>query len=111
MHKNKIYVAGPMTGLIDYNFPKFFEISEKLMSFGWNVVNPAQIANNFGGQDAFLNDKNVETQVLAEQARQLKDCNAILLLDGWTKSKGSKIELQIALENGIDVFVEKELLG
>lgn len=104
-----IYIAGPMTGYKDYNYPKFFEIDEKLVNLGWKTVNPARVADSLGGQDAFLADKNTEIAILKEQKSQLMKCDAIVLLDGWTKSPGSRIELKLALENNLDVYLEHDI--
>ena len=43
----RIYLAGPMTGLPDHNFPAFRAAAEGLQQAGWEVVNPA---DNFGGR-------------------------------------------------------------
>ena len=58
--KNKIYIAGPMTGYENYNYPKFFKIENILKEKGWIVVNPARITDDFGGQNVFLSDLNAQ---------------------------------------------------
>ena len=108
--KNKIYIAGPMTGYENYNYPKFFKIESILKEKGWIVINPARITDDFGGQNVFLSDLNAQKTILFEQQTQLMNCNAILLLDGWQKSVGSKIELQIALKHNLDIYIESELV-
>src|SRR5690606_26470176 len=48
MTMKRIYIAGPMTGLPDLNFPAFHAEAARLRSRGVDVVNPAEIN---GGAD------------------------------------------------------------
>ncbi len=41
-HKTKLYLAGPMRGIKDYNFPTFMEMAKRLRSMGLQVWNPAE---------------------------------------------------------------------
>ena len=43
----RIYIAGPMTGVAKHNFPAFHAAARLLGQDGWEVVNPAA---NFGGR-------------------------------------------------------------
>ena len=43
----RIYIAGPMTGHAEHNFPAFHAAAKRLHEAGWEVVNPA---DNFGGR-------------------------------------------------------------
>ena len=36
-----IYIAGPMTGFPEFNFPAFFAAQAELEAKGWQVFNPA----------------------------------------------------------------------
>ena len=40
---HKIYIAGPMTGLPELNFPAFHAEAARLRAFGYEVINPAEI--------------------------------------------------------------------
>lgn len=37
-----LYVAGPMTGIAQFNFPLFDAVSEALRADGWAIVSPAE---------------------------------------------------------------------
>lgn len=38
----RIYIAGPMTGLPDFNFPAFNDMAAILRGLGYHVENPAE---------------------------------------------------------------------
>ena len=38
---NRVYVAGPMTGIAEHNFPAFNAAAASLRAAGWHVENPA----------------------------------------------------------------------
>jgi len=37
-----IYIAGPMSGLPEFNYPAFFAAAEQLTAAGYDVLNPAR---------------------------------------------------------------------
>ena len=38
----RLYLAGPMSGIKDFNFPAFNEAAEHLRKLGYEVFNPAE---------------------------------------------------------------------
>ena len=92
----RIYIAGPMTGHADHNYPAFHAASQRLQEAGWQVVNPA---DNFEGRT----DLPRETYLRADVAL-LVDCNAIALLPGWEESVGAKMEYLLARAFGMKVY-------
>ena len=98
----RIYIAGPMTGRADHNYPAFAAAAERLRGAGWDVVNPAE---NFGGRT----DLPRETYLRADVAL-LVCCDAVALLPGWEESLGAKMEYLLARAFGMKVF-EAETLG
>jgi hypothetical protein len=91
---SRIYVAGPMSGIEDYNFPAFNAAAAKLRAEGWQVENPAEheLADNLEWAD-----------YMAYDLTRLGLCGAIHLLPGWSKSKGAMIEWNIARSLGMKV--------
>ncbi len=43
--KPTIYIAGPMRGFKDYNYPAFDRQQTVLEKQGWRVINPAEMDN------------------------------------------------------------------
>jgi hypothetical protein len=83
----RIYLAGPMTGIKDLNFPLFHAETARLRAMGYEVVNPAEI--------------NVDPsagwgECMRRDIPELLTCEAIALLDGWENSRGARLEWYIA---------------
>lgn len=83
----RIYIAGPMTGKPDLNFPLFHREAARLRAEGWQVVNPAEINPDPGA--GWL-------PCMRADIKQLVDCEAILMLPGWEWSRGASLEHHIA---------------
>lgn len=91
----RIYISGPMTGLMDSNFPAFNAEAERLRDLGHEVVNPAEInPDPATGWHACMR----------ADLKALLDCDAIVLLDGWEASQGAHLELHVAHRVGIEIF-------
>lgn len=90
----KIYIAGPMTGLPELNFPAFHLAAEWLRGMGHEVVNPAEINP----------DTSMEWhECMRADFAQLVTCQCIYLLPGWEDSRGAKLEHHIAERLGMRV--------
>lgn len=83
----RCYIAGPMTGLPDLNFPLFHSEAARLRGSGWEVVNPAEI--NPDTTSAWL-------PCMRADIKALVDCDTILMLPGWERSRGASLEHYIA---------------
>ena len=88
----KIYIAGPMTGLPDLNYPAFHEAAAALRAAGHEVFNPAENpAPACGSWNGYMR------MAIA----QLTQCEAIYLLPNWMRSKGARLECRIAMDFGL----------
>jgi len=94
----KIYIAGPMTGLPEFNFPAFAAAEAKLRALGHEPVNPAKLHG-----DAPLGSKTHE-EYMRVALRTLLDCEGIYLLHGWSGSQAAWLENQVAHASGLRVF-------
>jgi hypothetical protein len=87
-HKLRVYLAGPMRGYKDFNFPAFDDAKKVLEHKGYEVVSPADIDRVKGHTD---NRGYAERDV-----KEILTCDMIYLLKGWTKSIGATAEFMIA---------------
>lgn len=92
-----IYIAGPMTGLPDYNRAAFNAKEGELSAKGWKVLNPAKIGD--------LPEYDMYWPI---NKAMLDGANAIYMLDGWEGSKGACAEHEYAAQNGILLMCESK---
>jgi hypothetical protein len=90
----RVYLAGPMTGISELNFPAFNQEAERLRAEGLQVLNPA---------DHGIVDGADWADYLRHDIAGLASCERIHLLRGWTKSKGACLEMTIAKALGMAV--------
>lgn len=90
----RVYVAGPMTGLPDLNFPAFLSRASLLRARGAHVENPAEI-NPDPGMDW--------ADAMRQDIPRLLTCDTIDLLPGWEKSRGATLEYHIAQSLGMTI--------
>lgn len=117
--KGSIYIAGPMRGHPQFNFPAFFAAEAKLKRHNWNVFNPARADNEFFNADVSKDNLTGSEQMAAEQfgltignamARDMdwiaNHATAIYMLKGWEKSTGAHAEHALAVALGIELYYE-----
>lgn len=97
---NRIYLAGPMTGLPEFNYPAFHAEAARLRQLGYHVENPAENATPACGSWA-----GYMRQALA----QLVTCETIALLPGWLASRGANIERALAVDLGIKIIMAADI--
>lgn len=98
----RIYLAGPMTGLPDLNWPAFHAAAAALRAAGHDVVNPAEINT----------DPTAPWEVcMRADIAQLVTCDALALLPGWLNSRGATLERHIAHCLGMRIFMVADLIG
>jgi hypothetical protein len=127
----KVYIAGPMRGKPQLNFPAFDKARELGQTLGWSVVSPADMDRDAGISESkypkgespafgspqvrefMRRDANVLIEVL-----KAEDGDAIAVLPGWENSTGAKAEVALALWGGVRVLdaetfypIEVELKG
>ena len=97
-----IYVAGPMTGIPEFNFPAFHAAADKLAAEGWGVINPAGLDE--ADVDANGDATKPWDYYLRRDIKYLADATAIYMLPGWENSKGASLEHHIAQALGMEII-------
>ena len=93
---NRVYIAGPMTGLPEFNFPAFHAMAAAMRAEGWHVENPAEHGHVEGAEWA---------DYLRFDIGRLSTCEAMMLLPGWSRSRGARLEVHIAKEIGMRMLL------
>lgn len=102
-----IYIAGPMTGMENWNREAFAKAAERLSAEGWTVYDPVEIGELYGTQDDIGSDPELLAKVVKAELGFVARADAIYLLDGWERSIGTKRELLVALGCGLEILIEK----
>ncbi|MGU7784904.1 DUF4406 domain-containing protein [Burkholderia sp. PU8-34] len=98
----RIYLAGPMSGYAELNFPAFRAEASRLRGLGFEIVNPAEI-NPDSAADWLA--------CMRADIKQLVDCDGIALLPGWEQSRGANVEHTLARGLGLRVYQARHLVG
>jgi hypothetical protein len=86
-----------MTGIADFNFPAFNRAAERLRELGHEIINPAELPDERNGRGSW-------PEYLRRDLRELMECEALALLDGWQTSRGATLELVVAQSLGMDIY-------
>ena len=105
---SRVYIAGPMTGMIDLNFPAFHAAAAEYRKRGAFVINPAEI--NGGDTEIAQTEKMSAEQYQAHWIKCMKrdiaallTCDTIVMLPGWQGSRGASLENRIARDLGLTI--------
>lgn len=96
----RVYVAGPMTGHSDFNYPAFNAVAADLRARGFEVENPAE--NPAPPCRSWLG-------YMRMSLRQISTVDAMVMLPGWIWSRGARIEWLIAKLLGLPVSLRKPM--
>lgn len=94
-----IYICGPMSGVVERNFPAFMRAASQLRELGFTVVNPAELH----GDPATLTDADRCNYLRVDIAALVSECSKVATLPGWETSAGARLEVAIATELGMTV--------
>lgn len=98
--KEAIYIAGPMRGKPESNFPAFNAATDRFRRVGWFVYSPVEI-----GEMVHKNDPAVPGGAyLRADLRAIAECSAIALLPDWQNSTGARCEVAAAITIGLSFY-------
>lgn len=111
----KIYIAGPMSGIPQFNIPAFDEAAVRLREAGYDAVSPAELddpdtrvaalASVDGKMDKGALNGETWGDFLARDVKLVADeIDAIALLPGWEDSRGAQLELFVAKMCGLNYY-------
>lgn len=83
-----LYIAGPMSGLKNLNYPAFHHAAKELRAAGYTVLNPAE-------NPSPCRNPSWEDWMRAAIALLIK-ADHVATLDGFERSKGALVEIQLA---------------
>lgn len=108
--QRKYYLAGPMSGLTDRNFPAFDAAARELRAHGVHIISPAELDWEQGlAPDGDLPQGSTYGDVLGRDIKiVIDDVVGIVLLPGWEKSRGARIEAFVGLVMNKEFFLYRE---
>lgn len=114
MDKNKTYyLAGPMSGYPQFNYPAFDAAAKHLRERGYKIISPAEVDSEACRQFSLAskdgNPANApETwgQVLGRDVQIIADqVQGIVFLTGWQQSRGARLEALVGLLCGHEFYI------
>lgn len=97
----RVYIAGPMTGIADANYPAFHRAAALLRACGFEVESPAEAKPP--ADPTWLN-------WMRQAIPQMLSCDAVVVLPGHSESAGACAEVALANKLGLPVeHIERAL--
>jgi hypothetical protein len=101
------YLAGPMRGLPEFNFPEFHKQTAWLRANGWQVFSPAERDE---ADEALNGDWGISAAgkgldyFMQYDLAAVCQTSAVVVMPGWEESQGARLEASTAVEVGHPVF-------
>lgn len=107
----KLYLAGPMSGIPQFNFPAFEEAAVVLRRLGFEITSPAEMDKARNPEAYELARRSPDgkwqpdvtggltwAQILAGDIVIVSDqVDGVVLMPGWEKSSGARLETFVGL--------------
>jgi len=116
----KLYIAGPMTGIPQFNYPAFERMATLLRREGFEVQSPAEmddpevreasLASAEGDINTITSHGYTWGDFLARDVKLLVDdgIKAVVVLPGWADSRGARLETFVAHLCGLPIVTANE---
>tara|TARA_Y100001970_G_C13702776_1_gene588005 strand:+ start:127 stop:471 length:345 start_codon:yes stop_codon:yes gene_type:complete len=103
----KVYIAGPMRGIKDFNRKEFNKAEKFLKKLGiYDPINPARLDKESGMSDADLISRDGLRKAMKRDVDALFECDAVFMLLGWERSEGALIEHRLATMLGMTILYQ-----
>lgn len=108
----RYYLAGPMSGIPQFNFPLFYAVTAELRASGYDIVSPAELDDQEDAGCAMASPDGDPTNrvhmasktwadYLARDVKLIADeVQGIIFLPHWCRSRGAKLEAFVGLLQG-----------
>lgn len=107
----KVYLAGPMRGYRDYNFPRFESTAANLRDMGHTVFSPHEndLEKGYATRTEFGYDFKPAEEIMRDCIMDdlsyiAHEAEAVALMPGWKKSSGVAVELALAKFLGLKIL-------
>lgn len=110
----RVYIAGPMTGHENYNHAEFDRVARRWRAIGHTVSTPfdtnSRVWREVHGRDfdpavdqCDYGDPLMRRMIRADMD-ELLQADAVVVLPGWTRSRGATAEVLVAQNAGVPVL-------
>jgi hypothetical protein len=97
------YIAGPITGMPNFNIEGFRAAARELVRAGWRAVDPHTL------HDVAPGVHPDEVYYRRDLIAMLDRCDAVVVLPGWEESRGAQTEVHVAVRCGMPVYALADL--
>ena len=94
-----LYIAGPMTGLPNFNYTAFNTAARDLRALGYDVLNPT-LDRESPAEDP---DGLTWSDYMRDALEMVTRAEGIALLPDWGSSRGARLEVDVARALGMQV--------
>lgn len=110
----RVYIAGPMTGKACYNAALFAAARKRWEEAGHNATTPIELNDGVWQRihdrpfdpctDRAEHGDPILANMIVEDVAAVLSADALVLLRGWEHSRGTRVELLIAANQGIPIY-------
>lgn len=105
-----LYIAGPMRGYVNHNFPAFHLAAKKWAKKipGCTIFNPAEMDEQagFNGNSVSLDSSEHLKSCMKRDLDAIMKSDGLVMLHGWENSEGARVEHALAVYLGLCIFYE-----
>ena len=95
----RLYIAGPMRGYDEYNFPAFHKTASRLRRMGHTIISPAEMDEADDPNTTKISEEETVRRTRMYVKRDVSaivTVDALAMLSGWQNSNGAMSEAFVA---------------